>query len=161
MEQTSTSLTNLQTRAFALLRKWMKNGSLNETETHELLEIQKEIPTTSVQTKLDSFNSITDAKLDSIKESQDTRFDSVDARFDSVDARFDSVDTRFDSVDARFDSLDARFDSLDAKIDSVKESLDIWFGIILKWLKILTGVGVTVLLTMGIWLIRLMFTIGS
>ena len=93
-------------------------------------------------------------KLDSIKESQYTRFDSVDARFDSVDARFDSVD-------ARFDSLDARFDSLDAKIDSVKESLDIWFGIILKWLKILTGVGVTVLLTMGIWLIRLMFTIGS
>ena len=86
-------------------------------------------------------------KLDSIKESQYTRFDSVDARFDSVDARFDSVD--------------ARFDSLDAKIDSVKESLDIWFGIILKWLKILTGVGVTVLLTMGIWLIRLMFTIGS
>ena len=79
-------------------------------------------------------------KLDSIKESQYTRFD---------------------SVDARFDSLDARFDSLDAKIDSVKESLDIWFGIILKWLKILTGVGVTVLLTMGIWLIRLMFTIGS
>ena len=72
-------------------------------------------------------------KLDSIKESQYTRFDSVDARFDS----------------------------LDAKIDSVKESLDIWFGIILKWLKILTGVGVTVLLTMGIWLIRLMFTIGS
>ena len=111
----------------------MKNGSLNETETHEFLEIQKEIPTTSVQTKLDSFISITDAKLDLIKESQDTRFDSVDARFDSVNT----------------------------KIDSVKESLDIRFGIILKWLNILTGVGVTVLLAIGTWLIRLMFTIGS
>ncbi len=37
------------------------------------------------------------------------------------------------------------FDSLNTKIDSVKESQEIRFSIILKWLKVLTGVGVTLL----------------
>ncbi len=35
----------------------MKKGFLDETETHELVELQKEIPTVTVETELDSFNS--------------------------------------------------------------------------------------------------------
>jgi len=169
MEQTATSLSNLQTRAFALLRKWMRKGSLDETETHELVEIQKEIPTASVKTEHDTLKSIVetrfdsvDAKFDSIKESMDDRFDSVDAKFDSVDAKFDSIkesmDDRFDSVDAKFDSVDAKFDSVNTRIDSVKESQEIRFSIVLRWLKILTGVGLTLLLAMAGWLIRFLFT---
>ena len=124
----------------------MKNGSLNETETHELIEIQREIPTASVQSELNSFKSVVNTQLVSIKESQDTRFDSMDKRFDSFK---ESQDTRFDSIDKRFDSIDKRFDSF-------KESQDIRFAIILKWLKITSGIGISVLLAMGGWLIRLL-----
>ena len=144
MEQTATSLSNLQTRAFALLRKWMRKGSLDETETHELVEIQKEIPTASVKTEHDTLKSIVE-----------TRFDSVDAKFDSVDAKFDSIK---ESMDDRFDSVDAKFDSVNTRIDSVKESQEIRFSIVLRWLKILTGVGLTLLLAMAGWLIRFLFT---
>jgi len=187
MEQTATSLSNLQTRAFALLRKWMKKGSLDETETHELVEIQKEILTASAGTEPDSFKSIVetrfdsvDTQFDSLKESMDARFDSIDTRFDSIDtqfdslkesldARFDSIDTRFDSIDtqfdslkesmdARFDSIDTQFDCLEAKLDSLQESVEIWFSIILRWLKILTGVGVMLLLTMAILFIGFLVT---
>ena len=147
MEQTATSLSNLQTRAFALLRKWMKKGSLDETETHELVEIQKEIPTASLKTERDSFKDIVE-----------TRFDSVDTQFDSIR---ESLDTRFDSVDAKFDAVDAKFDSVSTRIDSVKESLEIRFSIVLRWLKILTGVGVTLLLAMASWLIRFLVTGGA
>ena len=42
----------LQTRAFALFRKWMKDGSLTESETHELVEIQKEMPAESFKSEL-------------------------------------------------------------------------------------------------------------
>jgi len=153
MEHTSTSSPSLQTRAFALLRKWMKNGPLNETETHELIEIQREIPTASVQSELNSFKSVVNTQLVSIKESQDTRFDSMDKRFDSFK---ESQDTRFDSVDKRFDSVDKRFDSIDKRFDSFKESQDIRFAIILKWLKITSGIGISALLAMGGWLIRLL-----
>ena len=162
MEQTATSLSNLQTRAFALLRKWMRKGSLDETETHELVEIQKEIPTASVKTEHDTLKSIVetrfdsvDAKFDSIKESMDDRFDSVNTKFDSVDAKFDSIK---ESMDDRFDSVDAKFDSVNTRIDSVKESQEIRFSIVLRWLKILTGVGLTLLLAMAGWLIRFLFT---
>ena len=144
MEQTATSLSNLQTRAFALLRKWMKKGSLDEIETHELVEIQKEILTASAGTEPDSFKSIVE-----------TRFDSVDTQFDSLK---ESMDVRFDSIDTRFDSIDTQFDCLEAKLDSLQESVEIWFSIILRWLKILTGVGVMLLLTMAILFIGFLVT---
>ncbi len=162
MEQTATSLSNLQTRAFALLRKWMKKGSLDETETHELVEIQKEILTASAGTEPDSFKSIVETKFDSVDTQFDSLKESMDARFDSIDTRFDSIDTQFDSLkesmDARFDSIDTQFDCLEAKLDSLQESVEIWFSIILRWLKILTGVGVMLLLTMAILFIGFLVT---
>jgi len=47
---------NLTTRAFELLRKWMKKGDLTETETHELVEIRKEMPAESFRTELKALN---------------------------------------------------------------------------------------------------------
>ena len=95
MEPTSNSTFSPRTRAFVLLRKLDKNGSLTEAETHELVEIQTDLPTTSVKTEINSFKSI------------------VEARFESVDSRFDSVDTKISSIkesqDIRFDILDKRF----------------------------------------------------
>ncbi|MCY4000685.1 MAG: hypothetical protein OXF84_07770 [Bacteroidetes bacterium] len=122
----------------------MKKGSLDEIETHELVEIQKEILTASAGTEPDSFKSIVE-----------TRFDSVDTQFDSLK---ESMDVRFDSIDTRFDSIDTQFDCLEAKLDSLQESVEIWFSIILRWLKILTGVGVMLLLTMAILFIGFLVT---
>ncbi|MCY3999935.1 MAG: hypothetical protein OXF84_03880 [Bacteroidetes bacterium] len=45
----------LPTRAFSLLRKWMEGGSLTESETHELVEIQKEMPVTTFKSEFDMF----------------------------------------------------------------------------------------------------------
>jgi len=50
------SLPSLPTRAFALLRKWMKNGSLNESETHELVEIQTDLPVESFRSEIKTLN---------------------------------------------------------------------------------------------------------
>ena len=87
METTSHASSSPRTRPFVLLRKLDKNGSLTEAETHELVEIQSDLPTDSVKTEINSFKSI------------------VQAKFDSVDARFESVDIRFDLLEKRFDSL--------------------------------------------------------
>lgn len=46
----------LQTRAFTLFRKWMDQGSLTESETYELVEIQKEMPAESFRTELKALN---------------------------------------------------------------------------------------------------------
>jgi len=94
METTSHASSSPRTRAFVLLRKLDKNGSLTEAETHELVEIQSDLPTNSVKTEINSFKSIVQAK-----------FDSVDARFESVDIRFDLLEKRFDLLEKRFDSL--------------------------------------------------------
>ncbi|MCY4224822.1 MAG: hypothetical protein OXF06_08290 [Bacteroidetes bacterium] len=42
----------LQTRAFSLFRKWMDHGDLTESETHELVEIQKVMPAESFKSEL-------------------------------------------------------------------------------------------------------------
>ncbi len=52
----------------------MKKGFLDETETHELAELQKEIPTVTVENELDSFKSIVETRFDSVKESQEIQF---------------------------------------------------------------------------------------
>ena len=168
MESTSKSTSSLRTRAFVLLRKLDQNGSLTEAETHELVEIQTDLPMTSVKSETDSFKSIVDSKIapvnarfdivdnkiSSFKASQDQRFDSVDFKIsslkDSHDQRFDTVDQRFDTVDQRFDTVGQRFDLLEKRFDSV-----------IKWLKIGITTGIGIILTMGGWLITFLFAGGS
>ncbi len=43
------------------------------------------------------------ARVVSLSESVDQRFDAVDQRFDAVDQRFDAVDQRFDAFEERMD----------------------------------------------------------
>ncbi len=131
MKTKSNPMSSPRTRAFVLLRKLDKNGSLTEAETHELVEIQADLPADSVKSEINSFKGI------------------VDARFETVDARFDSVDTRFDSVDTRFDSMEKRFDSMEKRFDSV-----------IRLLKITITTGIGIVLTMGGWLIRSIITGG-
>ncbi len=123
METKSNATSSPRTRAFVLLRKLDKNGSLTEAETHELVEIQADLPADSVKSEINSFKGI------------------VDARFETVDARFDSVDTRFDSMEKRFDSMEKRFDSV---IRLLKITITTGIGIVLTmggWLirSIITG----------------------
>ena len=145
METKSNATPSPRTRAFVLLRKLDKNGSLTEAETHELVEIQADLPTDSVKSEINSFKGIVDARFETV----DARFDSVDARFDSVDARFDSMEKRFDSMEKRFDSMEKRFDSVEKRFDSV-----------IRLLKITITTGIGIVLTMGGWLIRSIITGG-
>jgi len=46
----------LQTRAFSLFRKWMDQGGLSESGTHELTEIQRKMPAESFRTELKALN---------------------------------------------------------------------------------------------------------
>jgi len=69
----SSPFESLPTRAFVLLRRWMKNGKLSESETVELVEIQKEMPASTFKSEFDSFKNVVETKLDSIKESQNTK----------------------------------------------------------------------------------------
>ncbi len=110
MKTKSNPMSSPRTRAFVLLRKLDKNGSLTEAETHELVEIQEDLPADSVKSEINSFKGI------------------VDARFETVDARFDSVDTRFDSMEKRFDSMEKRFDSV---IRLLKITITTGIGIVL------------------------------
>ena len=69
-EYKSTTVENLTTRAFVLIRKLSGPGGLSPEEIHELVEIQKDMPATSF-----------DHKLDALKEVLDTRLDSQDKKY--------------------------------------------------------------------------------
>jgi len=77
-EDKSTALENLTTRAFVLLRKLSKEGDLSPEEIHELVEIQKDMPSTSFDHKLEILTQTLEAQKEVLNQrlkSQDTKYD--------------------------------------------------------------------------------------
>lgn len=73
----------------------------------------------------------TDAKINSLMQTVNDRFDVADLRFDDMEVRFDAIDTRLNGMDARFDAIDtclngmdARFDAIDTRLDGIDTRLD-------------------------------------
>ncbi|MCY4001564.1 MAG: hypothetical protein OXF06_03940 [Bacteroidetes bacterium] len=54
----------LQTWAFSLLRKWMNKGNLSESETLELVEIQREMLATGIKSEFESLKTLLETKID-------------------------------------------------------------------------------------------------
>ena len=76
----STPIENLTTRAFVLTRKLLV-GELTEAETVELIEIQKEMPTTSFSTEMKAFKEVQMESMKSPTEVLNERLKSQDTKY--------------------------------------------------------------------------------
>ncbi|MBU1032426.1 MAG: hypothetical protein ABII13_05465 [Patescibacteria group bacterium] len=85
---------------------------MNKTKEPTLYDVIEVIQETSK--KLDS-------RIDSLEQSNNSRFDSIDARFGSMDTRLDSIDDRFDSIDIK---IDEGFEKTNERINDVIEVMN-------------------------------------
>jgi len=66
--------------------------------------------------KVDRFREELAARIYSLEQSMNARFESIDKRFEAIDKRFESIDRRFEAIDQRFEAINGRIDALDDKV---------------------------------------------
>ncbi len=75
-----------------MLTRKLLSGELTEAETVELIEIQKEMPTTNFATEIKAFK---DVQMESMKAFKDVQVESMKALTDVLNERLKSQDTKY------------------------------------------------------------------
>lgn len=76
------------TRAFSLLRRMNKDGNQDAEETHELIELIRDMASTNLATQLGAKIDTANAHLISMEKSQNAK---LDAQRDVLDARYRGI----------------------------------------------------------------------